>query len=210
MNKWHTMSPEEVFKLLKTAEKGLRNSEAQSRLREYGSNKIKSKKKRTSLIIFLEQFKSFLVILLLFATVISLVLDLMTDAIIIGTILLLNAILGFYQEYKAEKAIEALKKLIVTKVLVIRNSEKVEIPTEQLVPGDIVILEAGNRVPADMRLFEALNLKIDESMLTGESVPATKHTNVLKDVSLTERENMGFMGTLVTLFPPECQLKWEE
>jgi Ca2+-transporting ATPase len=198
MNKWHTMSSEDVLKTLKTDEKGLNNSEVEMRLKRYGLNKIKSKKKRTSLIIFLEQFKSFLVILLLFATAISIILNLMTDAILIGAILLLNAILGFYQEYKAEKAIEALKKLIVTKVLVIRNGEKIEIPTEGIVPGDIVILESGNRVPADMRLFEALNLKIDESMLTGESVPTTKHTNVLKDVSLTEMENMGFMGTLVT------------
>ena len=198
MNKWHTMSSEEVFKELKTNEKGLKSSEANLRLREYGMNKIKSKKRRTSLIIFLEQFKSFLVILLLFATAISLVLGLITDAIVIGSILVLNAILGFYQEYKAEKAIEALKKLIVTKVLVVRNMEKVEVPIEQIVPGDIVILEAGNRVPADIRLFEALNLKIDESMLTGESIAATKHTKPLKDVSLTEMENMGFMGTLVT------------
>ena len=192
------MTTEDVFKELKANKNGLKNSEANLRLNQYGPNKIKSKKKRTSLIIFLEQFKSFLVILLLFATAISIFLGLTTDAIIIGAILTLNAIMGFYQEYKAEKAIDALKKLIVTKVLVIRNKEKVEIPIEQLVPGDVVVLEAGNRIPADLRLFETLNLKIDESMLTGESVPATKHTKPLKDVSLTEMENMGFMGTLVT------------
>ncbi len=198
MSKWHAMSSEDVFKELKTNENGLKASEASLRLSEYGPNKIKSRKRRTSLIIFLEQFKSFLVILLLVATAISIALGLLTDAMVIGAILILNAVLGFYQEYKAEKAIEALKKLIVTKVLVIRNRENLEIPIEQLVPGDIVVLEAGNRVPADLRLFEALNLKIDESMLTGESVPATKHTKVLKDVSLTERENTAFMGTLVT------------
>ena len=192
------MTTEDIFKELKANKNGLKNSEANLRLNQYGPNKIKSKKKRTSLIIFLEQFKSFLVILLLFATAISIFLGLTTDAIIIGAILTLNAIMGFYQEYKAEKAIDALKKLIVTKVLVIRNKEKVEIPIEQLVPGDVVVLEAGNRIPADLRLFETLNLKIDESMLTGESVPATKHTKPLKDVSLTEMENMGFMGTLVT------------
>jgi len=198
MNKWHMMSSEEVFKNLKTNENGLKKSEANLRLKEYGSNKLKSRKKRTSLIIFLEQFKSFLVILLLIATLISIILGLITDAVVIGAILILNAILGFYQEYKAEKAIEALKKLIVTKSLVVRQKEIIEIPIEQIVPGDIIILEAGNRVPADLRLFEALNLKIDESMLTGESVPVTKSIKILKDLSVPERENMAFMGTLIS------------
>ncbi|MBN2203001.1 MAG: cation-translocating P-type ATPase [Candidatus Aenigmarchaeota archaeon] len=197
MKKWHAMTCEQVKKDLKTHENGLKNSQVHQRLKEYGENKLKNKEKRTSIIIFLEQFKSFLVILLIFATFISLLMGLRTDAMVIGAILVLNAFLGFYQEHKAEKAIEALRKMIVTKALVLRDGQKIEIDVEHLVPGDIVILDSGNRVPADLRLIEAINMKIDESMLTGESVPATKNTKKLTDVPLSERENMAFMGTLV-------------
>lgn len=197
MRKWHAMSCDQVRKDLKTHDCGLKVSQVHQRLKEYGPNKLKSKNKRTSIVIFLEQFKSFLVILLVFATFISLFMGLKTDAIVIGAILVLNAFLGFYQEHKAEKAIEALRKLIVTKALVIRDGKKIEVNVENLVPGDIVILDSGNRVPADLRLIEAINMKIDESMLTGESVPATKNSKKLTDVPLSERENMAFMGTLV-------------
>jgi Ca2+-transporting ATPase len=204
MKKWHTMSPEQVFKNLKTNENGLKNSEADLKLKQYGLNKLKSKKKKNVLMIFLEQFKSFLVILLLVAVSISIFLGFYSDeshfidAAVIGAILVLNSVLGFYQEYKAEKTLEALKKLVVQKVLVLRNGEHVEIKTEELVPGDIVLLEAGNRIPADIRIFEALDLKIDESALTGESIPVKKITKSLKDVGLSERNNMAFMGTLIT------------
>jgi len=191
------MNAEDVLKNLKTSNKGLSNTEAKSRLKEYGLNKLKSKKRKTALIIFLEQFKSFLVILLLFAVLISIFLGLYIDAIVIGIILILNALLGFYQEYKAERAVEALKKLIVSKVIVLRDNVPIEIPTEELVPGDVVLLETGNKVPADVRLIESINLRVDESALTGESVPVGKDTKILKEVPIHERKNMAFMGTLV-------------
>jgi len=186
---FHTMNAEDVLKNLKTSNKGLSNTEAKSRLKEYGLNKLKSKKRKTALIIFLEQFKSFLVILLLFAVLISIFLGLYIDAIVIGIILILNALLGFYQEYKAERAVEALKKLIVSKVIVLRDNVPIEIPTEELVPGDVVLLETGNKVPADVRLIESINLRVDESALTGESVPVGKDTKILKEVPIHERKN---------------------
>ncbi|NIO44024.1 MAG: HAD-IC family P-type ATPase [Candidatus Aenigmarchaeota archaeon] len=204
MNKWHTMSVDSVFNALKTSKNGLNEKNAQARLKQYGLNKLKSKKRKTALLIFLEQFKSFLVILLLVAVVISIFLGIYSDeshfidAAVIGAILILNAIFGFYQEFKAEKTLEALKKLVVPKVVVIRGGKHVEIKTEELVPGDIVILESGNRVPADLRVFEARDLKIDESALTGESVPVKKTINILKDVTVAERKNMVFMGTLIS------------
>ena len=203
MNKWHLMGNEQVFKELKTSKKGLSQKEASARLMKYGPNQLKSRKRKNALVIFLEQFKSFLVILLLIAVGISIFLGFYSDAghfidaAVIGAIIVLNSMMGFYQEYKAEKTLEALKKMVVQKVLVSRNGKRVEIETENLVPGDIILLEAGSRIPADMRIFEATDLKIDESVLTGESVPVKKTTKALKDVELSERINMAFMGTLV-------------
>jgi P-type Ca2+ transporter type 2C len=195
---WHTMQVSEVLRNLETSEKGIESEEADLRLKEYGPNKISSEKRRTILMIFLEQFKSFLVGLLLFAMLLSFFLGMYLDAAAIGLIVLMNSFLGFYQEHKAEKAIEELKKLIVSKTTVMRDGEHAEISTDRLVPGDIVLLEEGSRVPADMRLIEVINLKVDESMLTGESEPIVKDTDALKDVELPERKNMVFTGTLVS------------
>ncbi|MEM5872589.1 MAG: HAD-IC family P-type ATPase, partial [Candidatus Aenigmatarchaeota archaeon] len=196
---WHTMSVEAVLESLGTNKKGITNIDAEARLKHYGLNKLKERKKRTALIIFLEQFKSILVLILVFATLLSLYLRLYIDATAIGLIIILNAFLGFYQEFKAEKAIDALKKLTVSKVTVIRDGSHYEVPVDKIVPGDIVILEEGNRVPADVRLIETSNLKIDESELTGESVPVLKDPKALKkDVGIHDRKNMAFMGTLVT------------
>jgi len=194
---WHTTDVKEVMKNLETSEKGLDHEEADLRLKEYGLNRISTKKRRTNLIIFLEQFKSFLAILLIFAIIISLFLNMYLNAAAIGFIIILNALLGFYQEYKAEKAIEELKKMIVSKVTVIREGEHHEISTDKIVPGDIVLLEDGNRVPADIRLMEVSNLKTDESMLTGESAPVIKDVKPIGDVQMPDRNNMVFMGTLV-------------
>jgi len=195
---WHTMDVKDVMKNLETGEKGLGHEEADLRLKEYGLNKISTKRRRTSIIIFLEQFKSFLVLLLVFAVILSIFLRLYTDAIAIGIIIIMNALLGFYQEHKAEKAIEALEKMIVSRVTVIREGEHHEISTDNIVPGDIVLLEEGNRIPADIRLMEVSNLKVDESMLTGESVPILKDVKILEDLQMPERKNMVFMGTLVS------------
>jgi len=192
------MDVKNVLKNLETSEEGLNHDEADLRLKEYGSNKISTKKKRTNIMIFIEQFKSFLVLLLVFAVILSVFLRLYTDAIAIGLIIIMNAFLGFYQEHKAEKAIEALEKMIISKVTVIREGEHHEISTENIVPGDIVLLEDGNRIPADIRLIEISNLKVDESMLTGESAPILKDVKTLGDLQLPERKNMSFMGTLVS------------
>jgi len=195
---WHTMDIKNALKNLETSEEGLNHDEADLRLKEYGLNKISTKKERTGIIIFLEQFKSFLVLLLVFATILSVFLGRYVDAIAIGFIIVMNSFLGFYQEHKAEKAIEALEKMIVSKVTVIREGEHHEVSTEHIVPGDIVLLEEGNRIPADLRLMEVSNLKVDESMLTGESVPVLKDVKTLGDLQTAERKNIAFMGTLVS------------
>lgn len=195
---WHTMAVPDVLKNLESSERGLETEEVDLRLKEYGQNRISTEKKRTGLIIFLEQFRSFLVILLVFATLLSIILGMLLDALAIGMIVLLNAFLGFYQERKAEKAIDELKKLIVSKTTVIRDGEYHEVQTDSLVPGDVVLLEEGNRVPADMRLIEVVNLKVDESMLTGESSAVSKDVKPLSDVPLPDRKNMVFTGTLVS------------
>ena len=195
---WHTMSVESVLEALETNKKGITHVDAEGRLKYYGLNKLKERERRTALIIFLEQFKSFLVLLLVFATLLSIYLGLYLDATVIGVIIVLNAFLGLWQEYKAEKAIEALKKLTVSKVTVLRDGTHHEISIEKLVPGDIIILEEGNKVPADIRLFEVSNLKINESELTGESVPVVKDVKTLNDVVLADRKNMAFMGTVIS------------
>jgi Ca2+-transporting ATPase len=192
------MDVKDVMKNLETSEKGLGHEEADLRLKEYGLNRISTKKRRANLIIFLEQFKSFLVLLLVFAVILSVFLVRYADATSIGIIIILNALLGFYQEHKAEKAIEALEKMIVSKITVIREGEHHEISTDSIVPGDIALLEEGNRIPADIRLIEVSNIKIDESMLTGESVPILKDVKPLSDLQVSERKNMAFMGTLVS------------
>ncbi|MFH0929419.1 MAG: HAD-IC family P-type ATPase [Candidatus Aenigmatarchaeota archaeon] len=204
MKKWHAMNSNDVFMDLKTNKNGLDSSEAKLRINQYGPNQLEGKKGKNVLAILVNQFKSFLVILLLLAVAISVFLGFYSDeshfvdAAVIGSIIVLNSILGFYQEFKAEKTLEALKRMVVRKVHVIRNGENVQIKTEELVPGDIVLLEAGNRIPADLRLFETLDLKIDESALTGESVPVSKTTKTLKSAEPSERNNMAFMGTLVS------------
>ncbi|MFH1229096.1 MAG: cation-translocating P-type ATPase [Candidatus Aenigmatarchaeota archaeon] len=195
---WHTKSVESVLETLETNKKGITHMDAEGRLKFYGLNKLKEKKRRTVLTIFYEQFKSILVLILVFATLLSAFLGFYVDAVVIGLILILNALLGLWQEFKAEKAIDALKKLTVSNVTVMRDGHHNEISVERLVPGDIVILEEGSKVPADMRLFEVSNLKMNESELTGESVPSTKDVGTLKDVSIGERKNMTFMGTVVS------------
>jgi Ca2+-transporting ATPase len=191
------MEVKDVMKNLETGEKGLNSDDADLRLKEYGLNKISTKHKRTNIMIFLEQFKSILVILLIFAMIVSIFLGLYVEALTIGLIIILNSFLGFYQEYKAEKAIEELKKLVTSRVIVIRDGEHHEISAERVVPGDIVLLEEGNRVPADMRLMEISNLKVDESVLTGESVPVSKDIKPIGNLQVPDRKNMVFMGTLI-------------
>ncbi len=190
---------EETLKFLKTSYNGLSEEEVKKRLSLYGYNILKEKKKKTSLQIFLSQFKDFLILILIIAAIISGFIGEITDTITIVVILLLNAVIGFIQEYRAEKAMEALKKLASPYTTVIREGKVKNISSEELVPGDIVILEAGKIVPADLRLIETYDLKIDESPLTGESVPVLKYIKpILEDnLSIGDRKNMAFKGTLV-------------
>jgi len=195
--KWHTKDTDDILKKLSTSIQGLDEKEAELRLKKYGFNEFIEKRRITPLLIFLRQFKSFLIIILLVATLISILIGRVIDATVIFALVLINAILGFVQEYRAEKSMQTLKGLVVPKAKVIRDGQEKEILARKLVPGDIILLEEGDRIPADARLLETLDLKVDESSLTGESTPVTKRETVLNDVQLAERTNMTFMSTLV-------------
>jgi len=195
------MTSEDVLKNFSSAEHaGLTSQEAESRLAKLGKNKLVAKKKVTILQRFAEQFKELMVIILIIAGVIAFILDENIDASIIFFIVILNALIGVLQEYKAEKAIEALKKMMNPQATVIRDGKKKVISAEELVPGDIIILEEGTRIPADCRILEGIMLKVDEAVLTGESVPRTKNDAVIetKEIAIGDMTNMLFMGTIIT------------
>lgn len=199
MTIWHARDSSKVFSDLDSSEKGIGQVDASNRIQKYGANRLVKRAAKSPLQMFVEQFKNVLVIVLIIAAVISAFLGELTDAVAIAVIVVLNAFLGFHQEFKAEKAIEALKKMIVTKVVVVRDGRQEEIDADQLVPGDLVILEEGNRVPADMRLVEVMDLSVDEAALTGESVPSRKSPETLSEnLPVGDRKNMAFMGTIVT------------
>jgi len=196
---YYNLNTSEAIKSLKGSEKGLTKKEAEKRLEEFGFNELQKEKGPTALNIFIDQFKNALLLLLIFAGVLSLFLGEKIESIAIFGILLLNAILGFIQEYKAEKAIEALEKISAPTAKVLRDGKEQKIPAKDVVPGDILLLEAGDIVAADSRLIEVSSLHIDEASLTGESVPSEKVTSIFKpDTSVADQENMAFMGTIVT------------
>ena len=195
---FHAKTPEEALKQLNSSPSGLTEKEAKLRKYKYGSNEILEKKTLSPVIVFLRQFKSLMVYILLAAAIISFLLDRIVDTYVILVILIINSIVGFTQEYKAEKAIKSLKKMIVLQTKVLRNSELMQIPSKNLVPGDIVILEEGDRVPSDCRLIEIKNFRTVESSLTGESLPVDKFLKVLPSkTSLSDRKNMVWLGTFV-------------
>ena len=199
-NAYH-LSTDEVFKKLNTNSSiGLSNDDASQRLQKYGINELIEKGKRSVLAILLDQVRELMVIILLAAAIISIALHEYIDAAVILIIVILNTAIGFWQEFKAENAIAALKKLAVPRVRVRRSGVEVEIFAKELVPGDILIIEAGNIIPADARLIQAVNLKVQESALTGESVPVEKNTNAISggDIPLGDRKNMIYSGTVVT------------
>ena len=165
---------QEILKKYKTTLKGLTSEEAQKRIQEYGLNKINAGKKKPLIIKFLEEFKDLMVIILVIASLISYLAGEKTDALIIMIVVLINASIGFIQKYKAEKALEALQKLVSPKARIIRNNEEMEMEAEKLVPGDIIILNEGNSVTADCVLIEGNDLNTQESILTGESTPVSK------------------------------------
>ena len=203
---WETLRKEEVLQKLKTDIRGgLAKGEVENRQKEYGKNRLEEKKKETLLMKFIKQFNDFMIIILIVASVISAGVSYMQgendyiDSIIIIAIVILNAIMGVIQETKAEKSIEALQKMTPRKTKVIREGKTQEINAEELVPGDIIILEAGNYVPADSRIIEAHNLKIEESSLTGETEAVIKDSEKIckKDVPLGDRLNMAYMSTII-------------
>ena len=191
---------EVIRQLDSSKEKGLTTMEADARLRKYGPNQLKEQKKKGIFMLFLEQLNDPLIYILMVAIVISFFLKEVGDAAIIAAVIILNSVVGVIQEDKARRAIEALKQLASPKALVKRDGKEYEIPSPQLVPGDIVFLEAGRQVPADLRLIEAVNLKIEESALTGESVPVEKVTKELTagEKGIGDRINLAYMSTTVT------------
>ncbi len=197
---WHLISSEETGRVLESGSKGISVSESLRKLEEYGRNEVQEAKRKTPLSILLHQLTDFMVIILIIASVISGFIGEITDTIIILAIVVLNTIVGFIQEYRAEKAIEALKKMSATRSRVMREGKIFEIDATNIVPGDLVLLEAGNVVPADIRLHESVNLKIDESALTGESNDILKITATLPggNYVLGDRMNMAYKGTHVT------------
>ncbi len=201
MERWHIKNIQEVEKALETnITSGLSCTEADKRLQKYGHNKLKEIKKRIPILMFLDQFKDFMILVLIVAAIISGFIGEPIDTMAIIVIVVLNAVIGFVQEYRAEKAMAALKEMAAPTATVIRDGVPSNIPASELVPGDTVILEAGKVVPADMRLIEVAQLKVDEAALTGESVPVEKHTNVLHDPTLPlgERKNLVYKSTIVT------------
>ena len=198
---WHALSTEEVLKQLNTGlEDGLSSTEAELRLQKYGPNQLVEKPRPGFLQLVLDQLKNFVVILLIAAAFISLVLGEYIDSAAIFAIVVLNAILGVVQESRAEAALAALKKMAAPEAQVVRGGRRTSLPAAQLVPGDIVLLEAGNFIPADVRLLEAVNLRVDEAALTGESVPVQKNASLHleQDIPLGDRKNTAFMGTTVS------------
>ncbi|MEM4637514.1 MAG: cation-translocating P-type ATPase [Candidatus Woesearchaeota archaeon] len=196
---YYDESVKDVFLRLNTDSKGISDKEASFRLSKYGFNEIGDKTKTSIFKILLNQFKNFLIIMLIFASILSLSLGELPDFIGIVCIITLTVLLGFIQEYRAEKAIESLKKIAAPYAKVIRDGEEKKIPAKELVVGDIVVLEEGDVVPADLRLTEVFELKIDESSLTGESNPVFKKTEPIKEnVIVNDQTNMAFMGTVVT------------
>jgi Ca2+-transporting ATPase len=196
---WHNLQGDEALQTLGSRHSGLSEAEAEARLLQYGANELKGKKKAPTVLVFLRQFLSPLIYVLIAAVVISFVVQHYIDALVILGVLLLNAIVSFIQEARAEKAMEALVQMAAPKANVRRDSELKQIPARAVVPGDILLLETGDRVPADARLIELSNLKVNEATLTGESMPVDKHTAVLGEgVPIAERKNLAFMGTTVS------------
>ena len=196
---WHTMETEELMGALQASEKGLSEEEAKRRLQEFGPNELVERKRVTPLEIFVGQFKDIFVIMLLIAIGISVAIGEIIDASTIGAIVVLNAVVGFVQEYRSEKAMEAMKKLTAPKARILREGKEKSIPAREVVPGDIVLLESGDRIPADGRLLEVVDLKTDEAVLTGESTPVEKITAALDEKTpVADRKNSVFMATHIT------------
>jgi Ca2+-transporting ATPase len=197
---WHAVSSERVLEELGSdPHRGLAAAEVERRQQKFGLNELKKEEKASPIALFISQFKNWLIIILLAAIGLSMLVGEVLDAIMIAVIVLLSALLGFFQEYKAEKALEALKKMLSPTITVLRDGQEQDIPSRNLVPGDILLLDAGDKIPADARLVEVRSLECDEAALTGESIPVRKETASLgENLLVGDRKNMIFAGTVVT------------
>ncbi|BCJ85115.1 calcium-translocating P-type ATPase, SERCA-type [Effusibacillus dendaii] len=197
---WHSLGTAECLQLLDTSVNGLTTEEAEQRRLRYGENRLSEGEKVSLLTLFLNQFRDFMVLVLMAATLISGLLGEYTDAITIIAIIIVNGILGFFQEVRAEKSLASLKQLAAPSAHTVRDGKKVTLPAVELVPGDIVFLEGGDRVPADVRLLRCQSFEVEESSLTGESVPTVKTIDPIDDplAGLGDRRNMSYMGTMAT------------
>ncbi|MEP7318061.1 MAG: HAD-IC family P-type ATPase, partial [Panacibacter sp.] len=200
MSNWHLSDTDTVLKLTGSSKNGISALEAAKRLEKYGHNEIMVAHKKPVWVLFLQQFKDFMILVLAGAAIISGLMGDITDTIVIVAIIFLNAIVGFVQEYRAEKAMESLKKMALTNAIVFRDHQVTTIPSTLLVPGDLIVLEAGNIVPADIRLTETVHIKVNEASLTGESIATEKQTGALTapDLPLGDWINMAFKGTHIT------------
>ena len=196
--KWQKLSVDETLKTLNSdANKGLQEDEAKKRNLKFGLNELVEKEKPGPIRLFLGQFKEILIIILIFAAIAAYYVGDAIDAIVILIVVIINAVVGFIQEYRAEKAMEKLKGLISNEAVVIRDGKKQKIPAKNLTPGDIVVIEEGDNIPADLRLIKSFDLRVDESALTGESLPAKKHSEIVDGEE--ETDNLVFMDTDVSL-----------
>jgi Ca2+-transporting ATPase len=197
---WHTLTTQEAFDRLQSHPDGLTNDAAQERLVQYGLNELQAPHRVSPWEILLAQFKNVLILILLGATAISLLLGHGVESFVIAVIVLFAVGLGFIQEYRAERAIEALKQMAAPTATVLRDRAEVKIPAKNLVPGDVILLHTGDRIPADARVYESINMQVEEAALTGESIPVEKHINHLEnpDIPLGDRRNMAYAGTAVT------------
>jgi Ca2+-transporting ATPase len=199
--KWHQLSDEELRDTLGVdPQEGLTEEVVEEKRKTAGSNELSEAKRISPITLLLNQFKDFMVLVLMGATLVSGLLGEYLDAVTIVAIIVLNAILGFVQEFRAERSLRALKQLSAPLAKVLRSGQEVHLPAKQLVPGDIIVVESGDRIPADVRWLETSSLDVEESALTGESVPVSKHCRPIAsdDVPLGDQRNMGFMGTMVT------------
>jgi Ca2+-transporting ATPase len=198
MNDYYQKELDQIYKELNSSKKGLSSKEVRLRLSKYGENKLKTSKKINKFLLFLSQFKSFIVYILLIAVVFSFFLGEKIDSILILIILFANAIIGYFQELSAYQSLEALKKLNINKTKIYRDGVLIEIESSEVVPGDVIYLEAGDRVPADCRIIEEKKLKVNESNLTGENLPVSKTSITIKEKKvLGDQKNMLFSSTKI-------------
>lgn len=194
---WHSLSPEQIFEKLSTSSQGLSSADSVTRLAEHGSNVLPENKPPSWLAIFLRQFNSPLILILIGAALVTYLIGEESDAYIILAVLVFNAIIGAVQEGRAQNTLLALKKYVETKAVVIRDGKEIIVPDTDLVPGDIISIAEGDKIPADARIISAFNLRIDESSLTGESEPVMKVSEIVSkgELSVADRKNMVWKGT---------------